>query len=149
MLRAWGVAGKAAVLVLCALVAAQAFGVFSASAHGPRPCHDERAAAAQASQAEHHTQAGHMHASDSRGHATHHAAQAQDEGAADTDNTGKSHSSGCCGWLCSAALLTPSHVIRPALVPGSGVAFSPTSATENARPQGLFRPPRMFSGIIA
>jgi hypothetical protein len=149
MLRAWGVAGKAAILMLCILVGAQAVGAFASSAHGSRPCHDERAAPAQAAQTERHDHSAHDHASGDHAHASPDAVQGHDEHFSGTSDGGTSHHGGCCGWLCSAATLPSSQTIRLAYASGGAVTLPPASAPETARPLGLFRPPRLSSGIIA
>lgn len=149
MLKAWGVAGRAAILMLCVLVAAQSAGAFAASTHGHRSCHDERAASGQMAHSEGHDHADHRHASSDRAQAESKASRQHDETAPPTDGIGGSHGGGCCGWLCSAAMLPPFPMVRPAYVSGSAVASSPADAPQTARPRGLFRPPRMSPGIIA
>ncbi len=149
MLRAWGVAGKAAILMLCMLVGAQAVGAFASSAHGSRPCHGERAAAAPAAQTERHDHSAHEHPSGGHAHSSPDALPGNDEHTSNTSDDVGSHQGGCCGWLCSAATLPPFPMNPPAYASGGVVTLPPASAPEAARPLGLFRPPILSSGIIA
>jgi hypothetical protein len=150
MLKAWGVAGEAMVLMLCVLVAAQSVGAFAASAKDPRSCHDGHGAAAtQSAHAVAHDHAGHDHASDNdHPHFTDDAGPRHAEQPSQAEDEGKSHSStGCCGWLCSAATLPRFSMVRPACVSGVTVTPPLVGAPENSRSQGLFRPPRVFAAI--
>jgi hypothetical protein len=152
ILKAWGVAGKAMALMLCVLVAAQSVGAFAASAKGPRSCHGGHGTAAtQPAHAAGHDHASHEHASGNRhAHSAEDTRWGHDEQPSHAEDEGRSHSGvGCCGWLCSAATLPPSSLIRPAYVSGVTVALPLVGAPETARPLGLFRPPRMLAAIIA
>jgi hypothetical protein len=153
MLKAGGVAAKAAILMLCVLVWAQALGAFAAEAHGSRPCHDRSSQPAsvthshdlRSADAEHPHQGDH-HASDAvapekaRDHHDH---------AGKADGAANSHMGGCCGWLCSAATLPPLPVIRPAFLLKGAVSVPLAVALEDARLRGLFRPPRITQRPVA
>jgi hypothetical protein len=152
MLKAWGMAGKAMVLMLCVMVAAQSVGAFAAFVQGPQGCHEGHgAASAQPAQAQQHDQAAHEHGSDHHhGQALSEAEQHHAQPLSDAGDEGRPHNgAGCCGWLCSAATLPPFFMIRPAYISGVTVALPLAGTPENARPRGLFRPPRTSAHVIA
>jgi hypothetical protein len=134
MLRICGWTARAAILMLCILVAAQSVSVHAEPPHDHADC--DHAAAPQA-----HDDAGHDHAHD-------HDAQASaphDHGSStpSADPAAASHGSGCCGWFCSAATLPPAVSCKP-LAAATMVAPLPlTGLHDGARLAGLFRPPRM------
>jgi hypothetical protein len=140
MLRSWGAAGKAAILGLCIVIAAQSAGVYAASAHDHSSC--GRATATANKNGAPHSKPGNHHQSHSEAPAS----DATDAHSHDgnNDTAGKSHASGCCGWLCSAATLPPMPEYRPASMTRISPQARSSAAREKARLDGLFRPPRLL-----
>lgn len=140
ILGVWKGAGKAAIVALCILIAAQSAGVSAWASHDHNDCAGHGASESKpAARIAHDGEHPHSHAAAPHPH---------EESSQAPTGHGKSHHSGdCCGWLCAAATLPLLTVSRA--MPGLPATLPPpvTAACENAHLEDLFRPPRPLQRI--